>query len=607
MYLSELRAINFRCLKDIAFEFQPGLNVILGENNTGKSALMDALRIVLGMGSTRRELYASEFDFHHDGNGKATCDSFEIHATFRSLSTEEQGLFSVCLCPSLGGGVAQVHIRFSRLQQGQRVRFHFSAWGGEHEGEPIPSEVLEGIRVVYLAALRDVQVGLRPGRGSRISRLLQLLAAGEDERTRLEKIVGDANQAIEGDALIARARTEVNRRLRDVTGRFMAQAADLRLSPPEFRRITESLRALIGSKQPLELEENGLGYNNLLYIATVLGELQQAKAADEIDLAVLLIEEPEAHLHPHLQVNLMDYLERVSSSPAKPPTGARSEERARAVSSGGELTTAEVQIPIQVFVTSHSPILASQASLSSVNVLHFGRATGDIKSYALAKCPLDEDDRKFLRRFLDVTKAQLFFAKGVLLVEGVSEALLLPEIARMMGFPLDERGVSVVNVQSLAFPPFAALFGASGIDVPAALLTDGDPPEDVFPTAFDPSAVSATAKQLQQLEGGTLKVYIAAKTLEYDLALAGNAPRMTDVYAGLRPEKGRNMQTAVSRAQTPCDQAKAWWEHFDKDDKARFAQRLAEALATKADGFKIPVYLANAVRHAVGDANANTP
>jgi len=572
MYLAELDVTNFRCLKDLHVEFQPGLNVVLGENNAGKSALLDALRHVLNVGWYRREIYFSEDDFWHDGEGNPGDGSCELHATFKDLSEDERGHFSVCLAPSLGEGVAQIHLTFSLAPASARRRIRVKVWGGETEGDSIPAEVCDGIMSVYLEPLRDPRVGLMPRRGSRISRLLDALAAGDAEKEQLTSIAQSANKAIEAHALMKRAGKEINKRLRGMTGEFMAQSADLRLSPPDFRRIAESIRARAGKGQHYEIEENGLGYNNLLYTAAVLGELQQEKGkAEKTDYAALLIEEPEAHLHPHLQTVLIDYLESVAA-------GDR---------------------PVQVFVTSHSPTLASRVGLDAINLFYFG-SKSVVAAFPVAKCELSDKEKRHLRRYLDVTKAQLFFARGVVLVEGVSEALLLPELARINGWELDQRGVSVVNVQSLAFRPFARLFQADGIGLPVAIVTDADPGHEIFPPSFDASHMSDAARGIRKLENGNVRVFFAAKTLEYDLALAGNAERMAEEYRGLRPRKATNIAKAVGEAGTARDKAEAFVMNFDSGDKAEFAQRLAESISGAQDGFQVPGYIADALAHVVG-------
>ena len=225
MYLSRIEVQNFRCLEAIVVEFRPGLNVILGENNTGKSALIDAIRLVLGGTFGRRDIYPSVNDLHHDGVGQVVTNSLVIHASLADLSPQECGLFSTCLSPSLGPNVAQLHVQYEQIAGSKRPRFRFSCWGGETEGDSIPSETLEGIRVVHLEALRDAQIGLRPGRGSRIARLLQLLGPDEPEQLRLTALVQQANDSIEKDDLIDKAKKEINARLKGVTGEFLAQKA----------------------------------------------------------------------------------------------------------------------------------------------------------------------------------------------------------------------------------------------------------------------------------------------------------------------------------------------------------------------------------------------
>ena len=168
----------------------------------------------------------------------------------------------------------------------------------------------------------------------------------------------------------------------------------------KFRRIAESLRLhlprkakLAGQVESQEVDspnvfkiwQNGLGYNNLIYAATIFGDLvKRAESEKEIYLS-LLIEEPEAHLHPQLQRLFLRYLESFSKE------------------------------GIQVFVTSHSPTICSQADFDRINVLTLDGEL--LTNRGLASMPLGEESKHKLQRFLDVTKSQLFFAKAVIFVD----------------------------------------------------------------------------------------------------------------------------------------------------------------------------------------------
>lgn len=95
---------------------------------------------------------------------------------------------------------------------------------------------------------------------------------------------------------------------------------------------------------------------------------------------------------------------------------------------------------------------------------------------------LSDGDYEFLRRFLDDTKANLFFANGVIIVEGDAENLIIPTLAEYIGFPIHKHGVSVVNVGSTALLRYAKIFqrkAGNGIGIKVSCITDRDiPPQE---------------------------------------------------------------------------------------------------------------------------------
>lgn len=589
MYLANVRLVNFRNFTDFSIDLQPGLNIILGENNTGKTNFFDAIRIVLNSGEERRDIWASLRDLYHDDEGKETADFFEVHLTFRDLSFEEWGLFNVCRVTMEEDDVAQIHFRYNRyITPRGRERGRAAVWGGEAEGTQIPRETMDEIRVTFLPALRDAEADLRPKRNTRVSRLLAELKESEAELDELVKQVQEANNAIQALDLIKRAEQIINKNLTDIIGPVRPQSASFAMSEPEFREITDSIKVLVGRKKHFEIRENGLGYNNLLYISTVLGELGRS-AENEVSLPILMIEEPEAHLHPQLQMLLVDYL----------------------VSRG--------DLQVQILLTSHSPTLASKAPVEKISVLHEGRTgdrTGKLVVRPIRDCGLESSQMKDLSRYLDITKSTLFFSRGVILVEGISEALLLPVLAHKVNIDLAQHGVSIVNVSSLAFEPFARLFQETALDIPCALITDSDPsvnPEEklsdeevdqiVYPDR--PTSISASASKLQDFESEQLKVFLAYKTLEYDLALASdnNVRIMTDVYTELgHPGIGKRITEELTQCETPRDKAKAFYQaSLEKysHEKGRFAQRLATHLDKPDIDFTVPNYIKKTVDYVI--------
>lgn len=192
-----------------------------------------------------------------------------------------------------------------------------------------------------------------------------------------------------------------------------------------------------------------MGELNLLFIAA---ELLLLNADSSGGLRLALIEELEAHLHPQAQLRLIDYLQKEYDNSGT-----------------------------QIIISTHSTILASKVNLKNIVLLKNG--IGYDMTYGNTE--LEKGDYLFLQRFLDATKANLFFARGVLMVEGDAENLLLPVLAEVLDYPLEKYGVSIVNVGSTAFLRYSRIFvrkNGDKIDIPVSVVTDCDvKPYDIDP------------------------------------------------------------------------------------------------------------------------------
>src|SRR3989339_850921 len=112
MYLKELHIKNFRCIEDLSLEFNEGLNVIIGENNTGKTAIIDALRLAFSIGMEKREIYLSSDDFFRDKKGN-NSNTIEFDFTFANITDEEQGIFIELLSIEDNKSELQLHLRYT--------------------------------------------------------------------------------------------------------------------------------------------------------------------------------------------------------------------------------------------------------------------------------------------------------------------------------------------------------------------------------------------------------------------------------------------------------------------------------------------------------------
>lgn len=573
MHLAELNINNFRKLKSAKLCFQAGLNVLVGANNVGKTAITDALRALLAGHDEPYPRFGVE-DAHHPRGG-VTEGYITFHYVFRGLDADDEADFLGALKPGPTGELeAHIWIRYADADKGGRLRV--KRWCGDHEDVPLTADMMENLRGVYLPPLRDASQSLRPSRTSQLSRLLQLLT-DDLGRANINDVLKKLDDELKKHAPIVNTQSAISTRHGAMLGAQLAQVLEVGLSASDFQRLSSRLSLSVDS---FEIEQNGLGFNNLIFMAVVLSEL--AKSPDATYRG-LIVEEPEAHLHPQLQAILLRYLESIQAV-------------------AGEK-------PVQLFVTSHSPNFASIANLDCLSCLVDTGAS--VATFSPRSIKFEKGKREKLERYLDVTRAELFFARRVIFVEGAAELMLVDALAAKAGFNLREHGVSLISVEGLNFDSFLPLFGENALKIPVALITDADPvdepadgsePKALYPKGGEIVKVSDNTAKMKKLEDSFVKVCHGVKTLEYDLALhADNRTAMLAALKELHPKIAIVVQAAVDAGVDDAAKARALFSGtFERPQnnvqKGRFGQSLALAFREGADCV-VPAYIQRAIEH----------
>jgi putative ATP-dependent endonuclease of OLD family len=404
VYISEIYASGFRCFDPatpLQLKLSSGLNILVGPNDAGKSAIIDAARYVLW---TRGDDYIrpDEHDFHVGGDGSRGCD-FIVRCTFDDLRlvlmkrlgfsngaiTKRVSCGCMCACVVLGGFLqaAATSSLVNIIASQHRA-------GAEGEGLPLDGELREYLKATYLKPLCDAEREMRAGRRSRLSRILgamptmgpQSKPSAQGANATLHDTLTAADAAVRNNAAVGGVAGSVNTDFLDklsfVDDRLVA-TLDLGAGG-SFDQILERFELYLNAKAGIERVQRGLGYNNLLFMAAELLLLQSHP--DQVPF--LLIEEPEAHLHPQHQTLFMEVLAARATKP-DPDKG-------------------ETHQQVQVLLTTHSPQLAAGAELETMTMIVGHRAF----PLGTAHTRLEADDYEFLRRFLDATKANLFFARA---------------------------------------------------------------------------------------------------------------------------------------------------------------------------------------------------
>ncbi len=549
MYISKIDIEGYKnCKLKSEIEFNSGLNIIVGENASGKTTIIDALRLVLRENESSY-MNITEDDFFKSSDEKDKAQNIKIDLDWKDLSDDEEVTF-LTWCDADFNAKLHFEVEDKKNPKGQYKKI---IWGGASKASAFEEETYDCIDCIYLPPLRDAEQRLTSGRKSRLAMLLEHQYTEEEKKENLKNGLREKNESlIDEEEEIKKAKKDINDYIKESMGNVFGQTVNLQFSGTSFTSILRSIKMVffpeikeeIPVENFLDIAINSLGYNNLLYIATILAELE-APGRDRNLFTVLLIEEPEAHLHPQLQIKLIKYMEQL----------------------------VEKKQHIQIIITTHSAVLASSVSVD--NLIHLNKIKGEIQATSLAKLDIYNTSKKYINRWLDSTKSTLLFSKGVIFVEGISEAILLPEFAKIvldkynkgdkekLPSTLEEAGVSVININGINFKHFYQLFcDIEGRDLKIKLpfrcsgITDKDPAKkeevdedgnkngkkvEVFPHTEGETQGENTALELiEKIKKSKLaRLYSSSlKTFEYDLAMENNIIIMLKVIRDIWPTDG---------------------------------------------------------------------
>lgn len=550
MYISKVSLVNYRNFENAFFLFNKGINTIIGENASGKTNLFRAIRLILDDSLLSSAYKLNENDFNRNlkswkgkwiiislefneisndeaiqslfiyGSGvvegditkKATYNLFfrpkpEIRKQLAELETgDKDGLNGILDKITIedyetfftGKSTADFNdknVQRELMGDFDNVIFNFDMDESKYGGRiPHQLSISREVSFTFIKALRDVVSDFQDNRKNPLLTLLKNKSEDikEEDFKPISIKVDDLNKSIEELDDIQMITNNISETIKEAVGTtYSPSSLSIKSNlPSEAEKLLQSLKLFIG--EPEEDYEGGihelsLGGANLIFLTLKLLEYKYRKEKDKI-ANFLLIEEPEAHIHTHIQKALFDKLNYTDT---------------------------------QIIYSTHSTHISEVSNISSMNIL------GKYRNYSEVYQPfigLGEEEIMKVQRFLDAIRSNLLFAKSVILVEGDAEEILIPIMVKQtLGVSLDELGISLINVRSTGFENLAQLFHNHRIKKRCAIITD----LDVSITGEKTEASKRGKTRKENLDALKKKnkwigAFYAPHTFEIDFLEAGN-------------------------------------------------------------------------------------
>lgn len=593
MYISNLIIKNYRNFSNFQIDLKP-FTLIVGENNTGKTNLLEALSLIFNQEITASKKRMLELDdINYSAAKKFRIDvankelplaeiefpKIKVEVNMKEFNKDQQAVVGDWFTNK---DLTEARLTYLfRLREGwqkkeewlteqrdsaissenYRVEFpvkqyEYIIFGGKDQTNRADFYFLKMLKMELLGALRDAKRELMASGGSR---LLYRVLNNRDENkfSDIKKYLQGLKILLDKHNELTSVKTDIKEYLKKISLQETDSDNNVNFTftSPEASEMLKKISMEYG-EDPISVERNGLGRNNLLYISLILSHLLDQKlGSDHVYFTMVGIEEPEAHLHPHLQEHLAKNIAN------------------------------EVRPDLQLLLTSHSPYIATKLSFDTTFVLYKDQKNETQKHNLATGLETNEDTVKYLKKFLDATNSKMFFAKKIILVEGISEQILIPKFFELnRRKTLEQCGCNIINVNGVSFRHFLEII-KNGYFIKCLVLTDKDSDEKK-------EDHGRASKLKKDYEMDVIKIKITnMNTFEKDIIFANKSGKGREVLINVlirtKPKNGEKFKEEIGSKDIEVDE---YFKEIEKY-KSEFAFNLQEELKASAKGFNIPTYI----------------